>query len=69
MMGVPGDIKQNIFVPFFTIKEMGKGSGRGLEVVSRNMIQHNGEVKVKSDPGATEFEICLPMLRIQSQFF
>ena len=58
--GIPEDIKQNIFAPFFTTKEMGKGSGLGLDVVSRIMIQHNGEVKVKSVPGATEFEICLP---------
>ena len=59
--GIPEDIKQNIFAPFFTTKEMGKGSGLGLDVVSRIMIQHNGEVKVKSEPGATEFEICLPV--------
>jgi len=59
--GIPDDIKQNIFAPFFTTKEMGKGSGLGLDVVSRIMLQHNGEVKVKSEPGATEFEICIPM--------
>jgi len=59
--GIPDDIKQNIFAPFFTTKEMGKGTGLGLDVVSRIMIQHNGEVKVNSAPGATQFEICLPM--------
>jgi signal transduction histidine kinase len=59
--GIPEDIKQNIFAPFFTTKEMGKGSGLGLDVVSRIMIQHNGEVKVKSEPGVTEFEISLPI--------
>lgn len=59
--GMPDDIKQNIFAPFFTTKEMGKGSGLGLDVVTRIMSQHNGEVKVKSEPGHTEFEICLPM--------
>jgi signal transduction histidine kinase len=58
--GIPEEIKQNIFAPFFTTKEMGKGSGLGLDVVSRIMIQHNGEVKVNSKPGETEFEICLP---------
>ena len=40
---------------------MGKGTGLGLDVVSRIMTQHNGSVKVKSEPGATEFEICLPI--------
>jgi signal transduction histidine kinase len=59
--GIPENIKQNIFTPFFTTKEMGKGSGLGLDVVSRIMSQHNGEVKVKSQPGATEFEICFPV--------
>lgn len=59
--GIPEDIKQNIFAPFFTTKEMGKGSGLGLDVVTRIMSQHNGEVKVTSEPGATEFEICLPV--------
>ena len=59
--GIPEDIQQNIFAPFFTTKEMGKGSGLGLDVVSRIMTQHNGAVKVKSQPGATEFEICLPI--------
>lgn len=59
--GIPEDIKEKVFAPFFTTKEMGKGSGLGLDVVSRIMLQHNGDVKVKSEPGATEFEICLPI--------
>src|SRR5665213_2719457 len=59
--GIPEAIKQNIFAPFFTTKEMGKGSGLGLDVVSRIMLEQNGEGKVKSEPGPTEFEICLPM--------
>ncbi len=59
--GIPKEIQENIFAPFFTTKEMGKGSGLGLDVVSRIMLQHNGSVKVKSEPGATEFEICLPI--------
>lgn len=59
--GIPKDIQQNIFTPFFTTKEMGKGSGLGLDVVTRIMIQHNGSVKVNSEPGATEFEVCIPI--------
>jgi signal transduction histidine kinase len=59
--GIPKEIQENIFAPFFTTKEIGKGSGLGLDVVSRIMLQHNGTVKVKSEPGATEFEICLPI--------
>jgi signal transduction histidine kinase len=59
--GIPKDIQHNIFAPFFTTKEMGKGTGLGLDVVSRIMQQHNGSVKVNSEPGNTEFEICLPV--------
>lgn len=59
--GIAKDIQQKIFDPFFTTKEMGKGSGLGLDVVSRIIRQHNGSVKVNSHPGATEFEVCLPM--------
>ncbi len=59
--GIPEDVQQKIFMPFFTTKEMGKGSGLGLDVVNRIMQQHNGTVKVKSAPGATEFEVCLPV--------
>lgn len=59
--GIPKEIQPNIFAPFFTTKEMGKGSGLGLDVVTRIMIQHNGSVKVNSEPGTTEFEVCIPV--------
>jgi signal transduction histidine kinase len=59
--GIAEDVQEKIFMPFFTTKEMGKGSGLGLDVVNRIMQQHNGTVKVKSVPGATEFEVCLPV--------
>jgi signal transduction histidine kinase len=59
--GIPKDIQERIFAPFFTTKEIGKGTGLGLDVVSRIMLQHNGSVRVNSEPGSTEFEICLPI--------
>ncbi len=59
--GIPEDIKKDIFTPFFTTKEIGKGTGLGLDVVSRIMTQHNGRVEVRSVPGATEFEVYLPI--------
>ncbi|MEP7228603.1 MAG: ATP-binding protein [Ginsengibacter sp.] len=55
------DIQQKIFDPFFTTKEMGKGTGLGLDVVNRIIRQHNGSVKVNSQPGTTEFEVCFPI--------
>ena len=59
--GIPKDIQERIFAPFFTTKEIGKGTGLGLDVVSRIMLQHNGSVRVNSEPGSTEFEICMPI--------
>ena len=59
--GIPKEMQEKIFAPFFTTKEMGKGTGLGLDVVSRIMQQHNGSIKVKSETGITEFEICLPI--------
>jgi signal transduction histidine kinase len=59
--GIPSNMLSNIFDPFFTTKPMGKGTGMGLEVVQRIVHQHNGNVKVKSVPGRTEFTVCFPM--------
>lgn len=59
--GIPEDIKTRIFDPFFTTKEVGKGTGMGLEVVSRIVRQHNGSIKLTSQPGKTEFVVCFPI--------
>lgn len=59
--GIPEDVQSRIFDPFFTTKEMGKGTGMGLEVVQRIVHQHNGSIKVKSEPGHTEFMVCFPI--------
>ena len=59
--GIPEEMQSQIFDPFFTTKDMGKGTGLGLDVVTRIIRQHNGTVKVHSVPGSTEFEICFPI--------
>jgi signal transduction histidine kinase len=59
--GIPNDVKTRIFDPFFTTKEVGKGTGMGLEVVQRIVRQHNGSIKVDSQPGKTEFTVCFPI--------
>jgi signal transduction histidine kinase len=59
--GIPEEMQSQIFDPFFTTKDMGKGTGLGLDVVTRIIRQHNGTVKVHSVPGNTEFVICFPI--------
>ena len=59
--GIPEEIKSRIFDPFFTTKDIGKGTGMGLDVVSRIVNQHHGSVKVFSEPGNTVFIVCFPI--------
>ena len=59
--GIPDDIRDKIFDPFFTTKEIGKGTGLGLDIVQGIVKHHNGSIKVDSQPGQTEFSVCLPV--------
>jgi signal transduction histidine kinase len=59
--GIPAEIQSRIFDPFFTTKTVGEGTGIGLDIVKRIINHHNGEIKVHSNPGRTEFLICLPV--------
>ncbi|HMS64877.1 MAG TPA: ATP-binding protein [Ignavibacteria bacterium] len=60
--GIPKDIVSRIFDPFFTTKKVGEGTGIGLDLVNRIVIHHNGEIKVNSEPGRTEFTVILPVI-------
>ncbi|QJW88379.1 cyclic nucleotide-binding domain-containing protein [Spirosoma taeanense] len=59
--GIPEDIRDKIFEPFFTTKEIGAGTGLGLDIVQGVVKHHNGSIKVQSEPGRTEFSVCLPV--------
>jgi signal transduction histidine kinase len=59
--GIPEDAMSQIFDPFYTTKEIGKGTGLGLDVVSRIVKQHRGSIKVNSVPGRTAFVVCFPI--------
>jgi len=60
-VGIPPEILSRIFDPFFTTKKVGEGTGIGLDIVQRIIKHHNGDIKVHSKPGRTEFLICLPL--------
>lgn len=51
--GIPKDIIDQIFIPFFTTKEL--GSGIGLSLSRQIMRLHGGSIKVFSSPGKTQF--------------
>jgi len=59
--GIPAEILSRVFDPFFTTKKVGEGTGIGLDLVSRIVKRHNGEVKVDSAPGKTRFCISIPI--------
>lgn len=59
--GIPPEIISRIFDPFFTTKKVGEGTGIGLDLVKRIINHHNGEIKVNSKPGRTEFLIAIPL--------
>ena len=59
--GIPKEDLPNIFHPFFTTKEAGKGTGLGLTVVHNIVQEHGGSIAVDSEPGrGTTFTITLP---------
>ena len=59
--GIPPQIQSRIFEPFFTTKGVGEGSGLGLDIAYRIVVQrHKGELKVVSQPGDTRFQVLCP---------
>jgi signal transduction histidine kinase len=60
--GIPDDIKDKIFQPFFTTKPTGQGTGLGLSLAYDIVKAHSGELKVESHEGeGTEFSIQIPI--------
>ena len=60
--GIPEDIRERIFEPFYSTKAVGEGTGLGLDIVQRIVErQHGGAIRVASEPGRTVFKIMLPL--------
>ena len=60
--GIPQEIRNRIFEPFFTTKPVGEGTGLGLDIAWRIIVnKHHGDLSVTSQPGDTRFRIRLPI--------
>ena len=61
--GIPEDVRARIFEPFYTTKDVGKGTGLGLDISYRVVVEdHKGDIRVLSEPGNTRFQVRLPIL-------
>jgi GAF domain-containing protein len=60
--GIPPEVKEKMFNPFFTTKPVGEGTGLGLSLSYDIIVkQHGGSIEVETQPGEfTEFRIVLP---------
>jgi signal transduction histidine kinase len=60
--GVPPEIRDRIFEPFFTTKAVGEGTGLGLDISWRIVVnKHHGDLSLESVPGDTRFRVRLPV--------
>jgi signal transduction histidine kinase len=61
--GVPQEIRSRIFEPFFTTKPFGEGTGLGLDISWRIVVnKHHGDIQLESRPGDTRFIVSLPLV-------
>jgi signal transduction histidine kinase len=58
--GIPADLQARVFDAFFTTKPVGHGAGLGLDIARRIVVRNHGELRLRSQPGDTRFEVRLP---------
>jgi len=62
--GMPPDVMERIFEPYFTTKAQGEGTGFGLAIVHGIVANHGGFITVESKPGAgSTFQVFLPAIQ------
>lgn len=60
--GIPPELMDKIFAPFFTTKPMGEGSGLGLHLVRQIIEKHQGQIEVSNTSMGAMFTVRLPIL-------
>ncbi len=60
--GIPDEIQDKIFEPFYTTKPPGKGTGLGLFIAYSIIKEHNGKISLRSQEGETTFIVELPVM-------
>jgi signal transduction histidine kinase len=62
--GMSGDVQAHAFDPFYTTKDVGKGTGLGLDISRRIVVErHGGDIAIESRPGETVLRVRLPIRR------
>ena len=65
--GMPPEVASRAFEAFYTTKDVGKGTGLGLDIARRIVVErHGGEITIDSHPGGTILRVRLPMRRQES---
>ncbi|MET9761041.1 ATP-binding protein [Streptomyces sp. NPDC006372] len=67
-VGIPPEDRGRIFDPFFTTKPVGEGTGLGLDISWRIVVnKHHGTIQVESEPGDTRFQVLLPLTAVEEE--
>ncbi len=59
-LGIPIELQDKVFTPFFTTKSLGEGIGLGLYTCKKIVHEHGGALFFRSGEGTTEFVVVLP---------
>jgi signal transduction histidine kinase len=60
--GLPPAVAARAFEAFYTTKDVGKGTGLGLDIARRIVVErHGGAIAIESEPGATVLRVTLPI--------